>query len=159
MPTEPLIDFAALDLSQTVVTREGLRELIQQRHEFEMLDGLLHEAPDTPLLIAYKDIRSDEWWARGHIPGSPLFPAALMVEAAAQLSSYDYLRHRHSGEQIFAGFGGIDRARFRGTVQPECRLLIAAQVKRARSKMFTYSTQGFVDERLVFEADIMGVVV
>ncbi|MDP6839245.1 MAG: 3-hydroxyacyl-ACP dehydratase FabZ family protein [Planctomycetota bacterium] len=159
MPTESLIDFDALALDETVASRDELRELIQQRHEFEMLDGLVHEAPDTPLLVAYKDIRADDWWARGHIPGRPLFPAALMIEAAAQLSSYDYLRHRHSGESIFAGFGGIDRARFRGTVQPGCRLLIACRVKRARSKMFTYTTQGFVERKLVFEAEIMGVVV
>ena len=30
--------------------------------------------------------------ARGHIPGRPLFPGVLMIEAAAQLSSYVYAR-------------------------------------------------------------------
>lgn len=159
MASEPLIDFDALDLSTTIVSSDVLREHLQQRFEFEMLDGLLHEDPDAPLIVAYKDIRGKDWWARGHIPGRPIFPASLMVEAAAQLSAYDYMRHRHDGESVFAGFGGIDRARFRAVVQPDCRLIIACQVKRARSTMFTYATQGFVDGKLVFEAEILGVVV
>jgi len=110
--------------------------------------------------VGYKDIREDDWWAADHIPGRPLLPGALMVEAAAQLSTYDYLRHRGKvKEGEFVGFGGLDKVRFRGTVTPPSRLYLAISLKRARRQMFVYEAQGFVDGKLIFEAEVIGIIV
>ena len=82
-----------------------------------------------------------------------------MCEAAAQLCSYDYLRKQSLPEGSFLGFGGMDATRFRGVVEPDCRMIFVARPERLRSRMFTYSAQGFVGRNLVFETQIMGVLV
>jgi len=59
---------------------------------------------------------------------------------------------------VLVGFGGVDGARFRGVVVPPARLYFAARPLRVRSSMFTYEAQGFVDGKIVMEAQILGVI-
>ena len=63
------------------------------------------------------------------------------------------------GPDTFLGFGGLDAIRFRGLVEPGVRMLFAGAMKRIRSKTFAYHAQGYVERELVFEADVLGVVV
>jgi 3-hydroxymyristoyl/3-hydroxydecanoyl-(acyl carrier protein) dehydratase len=69
------------------------------------------------------------------------------------------MRRRPERENTFLGFGGLESTRFRGTVEPPARLLLAARSLRVRSNMFTYEAQGFVGDKLVFQTEIIGVVV
>lgn len=161
MPGKPLIDCTEMDLSQEVVAREELEGWLKQRGRLWMLDGILHADTERRLVVGYKDIRSDDWWAEDHIPGRPMFPGALQIETAAQLASYNFLTSRVGDEvgERFVGFGGVENARFRGVVEPECRLIIVARLVRASARMFRYQTQGFVDGQIVFEAEILGVII
>ena len=159
MPAASLIDFDSVDLSNVVATREDLALYLKQRGRFAMLDGVLHEDVPGNLVVGYADIRADAWWASDHIPGRPIFPGALMIESAAQLATYDFVRNRNLVEpDAFLGFGGLGKTRFRGEVTPPSRMVFAACMRRARKTMFTYELQGFVDGRLVFESEVMGVV-
>ena len=102
----PLIDFTEIDLSRTVVGREDLLGYLRQRNRFEMLDGIVHVDLEGKVLVGYKDIKQDDWWAEDHIPGRPMFPGALQIEVAAQLATYDYSAHRYGGpipDDVFVG--------------------------------------------------------
>jgi 3-hydroxyacyl-[acyl-carrier-protein] dehydratase len=156
--TTPLVDLATLKLDRVIHGREELYRVLKQRGTFALLDGVLYEDEAEQLVVGYKDVRADEWWAADHIPGRPLFPGALMVEAAAQLSSYDFQR-RSGDPDKFVGFAGIDRARFRAPVEPPCRMILACRAIRVRRSLFLYRCQGFVEGRLVFETEISGMVV
>lgn len=157
MPAVPLLDFEKIDLSRVVATRDDVLKKIKQRGRFALLDGILHVDLEAGLIVGFKDIRADDWWAADHIPGRPIFPGALMCEAAAQLCSYDYMTRGTISQDGFLGFGGMNETRFRGVVEPPSRLLLAAKVERLRSRMFTYATQGFVGLDLVFETEVMGI--
>lgn len=159
MPTAPLIDFDSVDLDEVVVTREEIRSFCKQREQFEMLDGILHFDLEAKRVIGFKDVRADDWWAAGHIPGRPIFPGALQCEGAAQLCTYDFMHRRADLAGAFVGFAGMNRTRFRGIVEPPSRLIFVGEVQNIRRTMFTYYAQGFVDRKLVFETEIMGVVV
>lgn len=162
MASEPVLDFASLDLSNVRLDSSGLDPYLQQAGRFRMLDGILHDDVEGKLVVGYKDLTGDDWWAADHVPGRPMFPGALQIEAAAQISTYDYLAHRvDTGNvgQRFVGFGGVDKARFRGQVLPNCRLIIATHLLKASRRMFRYLAQGFVDEKMVFEAEVLGVIV
>jgi 3-hydroxyacyl-[acyl-carrier-protein] dehydratase len=158
VPTEPLIDFERLDLSRVVVSMDDVRRHLKQRNRFEMLDGILHLDLPGKLVVGFKEIRADDWWASDHIPGRPIFPGVLMVEGAAQMCSFDYLRRTPESAGKFVGFAGLNDTRFRGIVTPPCRLIWAGTPTRMRSSLFTYHAQGFVDRKLVFESEIVGVV-
>jgi len=159
MPSAPLLDPTTIDFSKPAATREDLLAVLQQRGRFFMLDGVIECDPQSKLVVGYKDIRADDWWAADHIPGRPIFPGALMIEAAAQLCCYHYMKSCHAGEELFVGFGGTDGTRFRGVVQPPSRLVLVGEMRRVRKTLFTYYAQGFVGAELVFESEIMGVAV
>ncbi len=159
MAREPILDFDAIDLTKTVVEKAGILEVLKQRGTFEMVDGILHLDTEGNLIVGYKEIRADDWWASDHIPERPLFPGALMIEGAAQLCTFDFLQRRPEMVGQFVGFGGLNETRFRAAVEPECRLIMAGRVDRIRSRMFHYYAQGFVDRTLAFETQIMGVII
>jgi 3-hydroxymyristoyl/3-hydroxydecanoyl-(acyl carrier protein) dehydratase len=158
LAAQPLIDLDTVDLTRVVAGRDAIRRHCLQRNRFEMIDAIvLHDIPGE-VIVGFKEIRRDDWWAPDHIPGRPLFPGVLQIEGAAQMCSYDFMERMPNLEGKFVGFGGVDATRFRAQVEPDCRLVFVAKPRRMRSSMFTYSAQGFVDKKLVFETEIIGVV-
>src|ERR1700722_16425284 len=123
MPPVLIKDPLQVDTSQVVCDREGLREINPQRFEMEQLDAIVYVDRVQHVCIGYKDVRSDEFWVRGHMPDYPLLPGVLMCEAAAQLVSYYTVTY---GLKVgdFVAFGGMEDVRFRGPVRPGDRLLL-----------------------------------
>ncbi|MBI5677615.1 MAG: beta-hydroxyacyl-ACP dehydratase [Planctomycetes bacterium] len=113
--------------------------------------------PEQGIIVGYKDVSSNEFWVRGHIPGRPLMPGVLMLEAAAQLCTYYY--KKTTQDDRFLGFGGIDKVKFRGKVVPGDRLILIAKNRELRARRAIFDTQGVVDGKLVFEGVIIGMVV
>lgn len=123
----------------------------------EQLSAVHHLDPEAGVAVATRDIGHDEWWVRGHIPGRPVFPGVLLVEAAAQLATVLY-RHLVRDDRFF-GFGGIDGVRFRGVVEPGQRLVLLAKLRERKSRRAVFDCQGLVDGRLVFEGIVTGMAV
>jgi 3-hydroxyacyl-[acyl-carrier-protein] dehydratase len=159
MAATALLDFGAVDLSREVVSIETIRTINKQRGRMEILQGLLHFDEEGDLIVGYRDVGKDEWWVDDHIPGRPVYPGVLMIEGAAQLCSYDFLRRHPEHQGTFVGYGGLNETRFRGIVSPGQRIIWAARAMRIRRTMFTYQSQAFCGEKLVFESEIMGVIV
>jgi 3-hydroxyacyl-[acyl-carrier-protein] dehydratase len=160
MPS-PLLDLASVDLSRIVFTRADMQEVLRQRGTFSLVDGVLHLQPETSdVVVGFHDVRLDEWWAKDHIPGRPIFPGVLMVEASAQLASFDFFRRHPEIPRHFIAFTGIDQTRFRAPVEPPCRLYFVGKAERSRISgervMFSYQMQGLVDGKLVFETLVSG---
>ncbi len=161
MPPPLIIDTRSMDLKETLLSRERIyRDILPQRHEFELLDGVCYLDLKCHKLISYCDIREDPWWARGHVPGRPLMPGVLMLEAAAQTATIgaaleDLEAYKQKG---FMGFGGVDQCKFRDAIVPPARLYVLAVCVENRPRRFVCLTQGIADGRMVFEAKITGIV-
>jgi 3-hydroxyacyl-[acyl-carrier-protein] dehydratase len=155
MPPATLIDPAQFDLTQVLADRDAIRGVNPQRHEMEQLDAVVYIDPGQHLIVGYKDVGSDEFWVRGHMPGDPLLPGVLLCEAAAQLCSF-YVTTQVGLAGDFMAFAGMDNVRFRGTVRVGDRLVLIAKGKRVKPRVTVCGVQGFVDGKLVFEADIVG---
>jgi 3-hydroxyacyl-[acyl-carrier-protein] dehydratase len=154
MPPPLLFDLSAIDLSRTQIDVAEIERVNPQRGAMRMIDGIIWASPDHSQALAFKDIRSDEFWVPGHIPGRPLFPGVLMIEAAAQLASYLTLI-RLPGES-FLGFAGVDQVKFRGAVVPGDRLLILGSQIEFRKRRSICNAQALVNGNIVFEAIITG---
>ncbi len=154
MPAPPLVDLGTVDLNALQFTREQIYERLPHRFEFMQLDGMVHIDRDQGIAVGLRDVRADEFWVRGHIPGRPLFPGVLMIETAAQMASF--LSQELQPESRFLGFGGLDSVKFRGAVIPPARLYMVEKVVELRSRRTVCDAQGFVDGRMVFEARITG---
>ena len=159
MAKPSLVDLDALDLTQVVLGKDEIRRYCKQRGRMEMLDAVVHESHAADgVIIGFHDVRADAWWAPDHIPGRPIFPGVLQTEGAAQLCSLDFLRRNPAYEGKFIGFAGLNDTRFRGLVVPGVRMHWVGKLHRVRSGMFTYKAEGFVGRDLVFETEVMGVV-
>ena len=149
-----LFNLAQYDLTQPVRDVAHIESVNPHRGHMRLLDGILWEDIPNSKAIAYKDVRDDEFWVPGHIPGRPIFPGVLMVEAAAQLASY--LTLGLFPELDFLGFAGVDGVKFRGQVVPGDRLMILIHGTSMKPRRSICQAQGVVGDRLVFEAKITG---
>lgn len=154
MPPPAIVEPASLDFSTILADRAEIARVNPQRFEFELLDAVLFVNKETRQFAGYHDIRPDAWWVRAHIPGRPLFPGVLMMEVAAQLSSFMYTRAL--GNSGFLGFSGVDGVKFRGAVEPPCRLVVVGLCTELKPRRFKSQMQGFVNGTMVFEGQITG---
>jgi 3-hydroxyacyl-[acyl-carrier-protein] dehydratase len=155
MPPQFLIDISGIDLDKVLFDQEVIREVNPQRGDMEHLNAIVYASKEKDEIIGYKDVRADEFWVPGHIPGRPLLPGVIMIEAGAQLSSF-YTR-RYVGWTGFIGFGGANDIRFRQSVEPGVRMYILCRKIWERHRRITSKVQGIVNGALVFEAEITGV--
>jgi 3-hydroxyacyl-[acyl-carrier-protein] dehydratase len=150
------VDFSDIDFNNVLVSREEIMKVNPHRFEMALLDGIVYQTEQA--IVGFKDVSNSEFWVRGHFPDRPLMPGVLMCECAAQLSSYFALTN-NMVTQGNIGLGGLDNVRFRGPVIPGDRLVIMMKRNRSRQNVIFYSDfQGYVDENLVVDGTITGVV-
>lgn len=157
MPPSLLIDLSEIDLTKVEYDKEAIAEVNPQSYEMSQLDGVIWADLKSLRILGFKDITAQEFWIRGHIPGRPIMPGVLMVEAAAQLSSF--FMKRIYGLEGFIGFSGIDRAKFRDTVVPGDRLYLLGHICKVRSRQFSADVQGLVNGKMVFDTRVTGMLV
>ena len=158
MPPRALIPLETIDVDRAIADIEAIRKINPQRYEMEQLSRIVHYDPEAGAVAGVLDVADEPFWARGHIPGRPLMPGVIMIEAAAQRCSWA-VRQVYDPEEYgerFFGFGGIDDVKFRGTVFPGQQMIILGAKHEVRPRRAVFATQGWVEGRMVFEAKITG---
>ncbi len=154
---ELLFDISTLDFNHIVADIEAIRRVNPQRYEMEQLTAIVYEDTKENVCVGYKDISREEFWIRGHMPGMPLMPGVIMLEAAAQISAYFAQKHNFLGSKML-GFGGLEEVRFRDPVIPGDRLiLISRLLKFRRGRMIICRFQGVVGESVVVDGVLKGI--
>ena len=154
MPPPLLFDLSTIELERTMFDKDDICQVNPQRYEMQHLDGIIWYDKNKMMLLGYKDVTDGEFWTRGHIPGRPLMPGVIMIEAAAQLLSF-FVRKVYEVD-AFIGFAGIESAKFRGTVAPGKRLHLLGHLSTFRSRKYTATIQGVVDGTIVFDTTVSG---
>lgn len=154
MPPPFLFDISALDLNKIEYGIDEIAKENPQSFEMSQLDAVVWTDLDKLQCVGYKDVTNDEFWIRGHIPGRPIMPGVMMIEASAQLASF--FMKRVYGLTGFIGFSGIGETKFRGTVVPGQRLYMLSHICKLRSRQFSAEVEGIVDGKKVFNTIITG---
>jgi 3-hydroxyacyl-[acyl-carrier-protein] dehydratase len=154
MPPKFLFDIDNIDLDQPLFGKEEILKYNPQDYEMQQLDAVVWYDKENHYSVGHKDVTDKEFWVRGHIPGRPIMPGVIMIEAAAQLSSV-YMKKIY-GLEGFIGFASIESARFRGTVEPGDRLYMLCHISKMRSRKYTATVQGVVNGQMVFDCEISG---
>lgn len=154
---QPLCDYSQFNFDQPMFDLEEVRKVNPQRYEMEQLSGVVHVDTESWLIVGFKDVTHDEFWIRGHMPDYPLMPGIVLCECAAQLAGFLARKYKILGGD-YLGFGGMNEVRFRAPVYPGCRLVLVAQLTKLRkNRLAEYSFQGFVEGKMVFSGDMIGV--
>jgi len=153
-----IFEFSELDFDNPIADQEEIRRHNPQRFEVEQLTGIVFEDDSRKRCVGYKDVTDHEFWVRGHMPGLPIMPGVIVIEAAAQLCSYYVHKFKLMGPRIILGLGGLEEVRFRDPVRPGDRLVVGAQLLKMRlGAMCVCRFQAFVGESMVAEGKIKGV--
>ena len=126
-----IIDPDTIDFDRVVADIHEIRKYNPQRFEMEQLTAIVYEDPERVACVGYKDITHDEFWVRGHMPGMPLMPGVVMLEAVAQVCCYTSHKYKLLGESM-VGFGGLEEVRFREPVVPGNRLIVMCELLKLR---------------------------
>jgi len=121
------------------------------------LDHVVWMSDDLERIVGLKRVTDEEFWVPLHIPGNPLMPGVLMIEAAAQLMSVLY--HHKVEEAGFVGFTRCDETVFRDQVVPGDELQLLVKQVQFRPRRLICRGQGLVNGRIAFETTITGMVV
>ena len=102
--------------TKTTFSVVEIQELLPHRYPFALLDRIIDYVPGEKA-TGIKNVTINEPFFPGHIPGKPLMPGVLQVEAMAQVGGV-VLTLLPGMKGKFFGFAGIDKARFRRQVVP-----------------------------------------
>lgn len=154
MASLPLFDITKIDRTLVRASAEEVGKVNPQCGHMRQLDHVIWADDALTDVLGVKFVRHDEFWVPGHIPGRPLYPGVLMIEAAAQVSSWlQRVKYENLG---FLGFTRCDETVFRGQVAPGDTLYLLAHEVTSSRKRFVSVAQGIVNDRIVFETKVTG---
>lgn len=154
MVTTPLFDIDGIDLAGVACTPEEVGRINPQCGDMRQLDHVIWFSENFDEALGVKLVRDDEFWVPVHIPGRPLLPGVLMIEAVAQLGAVLY--RKKIGVDHFVGFTRCDDVVFRKSVVPGDTIHLLVQEVSVRRRRFISLGQAMRDGSIIFEARITG---
>ena len=100
------------------------------------------------------NVKKDSFFVQGHFPDQPVMPGVLIVEAfgqsAAALTAHGLDKSTYENKLVF--LMGVEKARFRNPVMPDCKLLLKIEAIRSHGRVWKYKGQAFVNNILMADA-------
>ena len=136
-----------------ILNKDQIKELLPHREPMLLIDELrdikkLHSA------TAVVNVKKDSFFVQGHFPGQPVMPGVLIVEsfgqAAAALTAHGLDKSTYEDKLVF--LMGVEKARFRNPVIPNCELLLKIEAVRSHGRVWKYKGEAFVDEKKMADA-------
>jgi 3-hydroxyacyl-[acyl-carrier-protein] dehydratase len=99
-------------------------------------------------------VKHNSFFVNGHFPGQPVMPGVLIVEAfgqsAAALTADGLDKSTYENKLVF--LMGIEKARFRNPVIPDCELLLKIEAIRSHGRVWKYKGEAFVNDKKMADA-------
>ncbi|MGA1045022.1 MAG: 3-hydroxyacyl-ACP dehydratase FabZ family protein [Phycisphaerales bacterium] len=156
MASELLLDLASIARSPVMADADTVGRINPQGGPMRQLDHVIWHDEALTCGLGIKHVGDDEFWVPYHVPGRPLMPGVLMIEACAQLGSFLY--RTKIPNLPFVGFTRCNDTVFRGQVVPGDDLLLLCREIECGKRRFISRFQGVVGDKLVMETTITGMV-
>ncbi|MGK0296899.1 MAG: 3-hydroxyacyl-[acyl-carrier-protein] dehydratase [Gammaproteobacteria bacterium] len=142
----------------TVIDINQIKNYLPHRYPFLLLDKVLDCVPGETI-TALKNVTINEPFFHGHFPQKPLMPGVLIIEAMAQaaaiLGVISGAESRDDLDDVLYYLVGIDKARFRKTVQPGDQLIIEVRFITVRRNIWKFSATASVDGKKVANTELL----
>ena len=136
-----------LDISQIL-------EYLPHRYPMLLVDRII-DFESGKRITGVKNVTINEPFFQGHYPGHPIMPGVLIVEAMAQVGGLLLIDAIEDPENKVVYFMSLDRVKWRRPVRPGDQLIFELRLTHLRRSICKMRGEGFVDGRLVAEAELM----
>jgi 3-hydroxyacyl-[acyl-carrier-protein] dehydratase len=126
--------------------KKQIIDLLPHREPMLLIDEL-YDIKKLYSASAVVNVRKDSFFVQGHFPDQPVMPGVLIVEsfgqAAAALTAHGLDKATYEDKLVF--LMGVEKARFRNPVIPDCKLILNIEAIRSHGKVWKYKGEAFVD--------------
>ena len=135
------------------LNKKQIANLLPHREPMLLIDEL-YDIKKLSSATAVVNVKNDSFFVQGHFPGNPVMPGVLIVEsfgqAAAALTASGLDKSTYENKLVF--LMGVEKARFRNPVIPECKLILKIEAIRSHGKVWKYKGDAFVDDKKMADA-------
>ena len=129
------------------LTKNQIRDLLPHREPMLLIDEL-YDIEKLSSATAIVNVKKDSFFVQGHFPDNPVMPGVLIVEsfgqAAAALTAHGLDKATYENKLVF--LMGVEKARFRNPVIPDCDLNLKIEAIRSHGRVWKYKGEAFVNE-------------
>mgnify|MGYP006232824003 CR=1 FL=1 len=129
------------------INKDQIRDLLPHREPMLLIDEL-YDIKDLKSATALVNVSKNSFFVQGHFPDNPVMPGVLIVEsfgqAAAALTAHGLDKSTYENKLVF--LMGVEKARFRNPVIPDCKLILKIEAIRSHGRVWKYKGEAFVNE-------------
>ncbi len=135
------------------LNKKQILELLPHREPMLLIEEL-YDIKKLTSATAVVNVKKDSFFVQGHFPDNPVMPGVLIVEsfgqAAAALTANGLDKSTYENKLVF--LMGVEKARFRNPVIPDCKLILKIEAIRSHGKVWKYKGEAFVNEKKMADA-------
>ena len=137
----------------TTLNKKEILSLLPHRDPMLLIDEI-NNIEKLRSATGIVNVMKDSFFVKGHFPGQPVMPGVLIVEAfgqtAAALTAHGLDKSTYENKLVF--LMGVEKARFRNPVIPNCKLFLKIEAIRSHGRVWKYKGEAFVDDKLMADA-------
>ena len=133
--------------------KEEIAKLLPHREPMLLIDEL-YDIKKLSSATALVKVKKNSFFVQGHFPDNPVMPGVLIVEsfgqAAAALTAHGLDKSTYENKLVF--LMGVEKARFRNPVIPDCILELKIEAIRSHGRVWKYKGTAFVGDKKMADA-------
>ncbi len=137
----------------TKLTRNEIIDLLPHRDPMLLIDEI-YDIKKLFSATALVKVKKSSFFVQGHFPENPVMPGVLIVEAfgqaAAALTAHGLDKSTYENKLVF--LMGVEKARFRNPVIPDCELILKIEAIRSHGRVWKYKGDAFVNNKKMADA-------